>query len=179
MEPSLAHSNPELAGTMLQITQIKPNPSGKDRNRSGATPAQLGGEWIDLKNVGQDPLNLGGISLLHLAYPPGGGQGKWETVVTLTGVLGVGATLRIHAGQVRDPSMLNYEDRVGADIHAFTGSDRYVWNNREGDTPILWVASSSPELDRASYDPNPAEGAVLVRFGMKLVPVGQRIGVRG
>jgi hypothetical protein len=51
-----------------------------------------------------------------------------------------------------------------------TGRDAYVWNNAEGDGPGLWRPSMKSWVDRTSYDPNPPEGAVLVRTGEKLSP---------
>jgi hypothetical protein len=162
----------------LHITRLKPNPVGKDRNRGGAAPAQLGGEWVDIKNVGQMVVDLTGVDLYHLAYVPGHTQGQWAKVVSLVGDLYPGWTLRVHAGRRRDLSVLHSVDRAGAELHAFTGDDNYVWNNREGDTALLWMPSNRAEIDRASYDPAPFEGAELVRSGTKLVPAGIRVGIR-
>jgi hypothetical protein len=58
---------------------------------------------------------------------------------------------------------------AGADYHVFTGEDEYVWNNRQGDTPLLFNDTTEKTIDKASYDPNPPEGVVLVRAGDKLV----------
>jgi hypothetical protein len=44
-----------------------------------------------------------------------------------------------------------------------------VWNNRQGDSPLLFVEATKTTIDKTSYDPNPCEGAVLVRAGDKLV----------
>ena len=57
---------------------------------------------------------------------------------------------------------------VGATYHLFTGRDEYVWNNREGDAPLLNFEPRNETIDTASYDPNPPEGVVLVRQGDKL-----------
>lgn len=162
----------------LQVVRLKPNPIGKDRNRSGATAAQLGGEWVDLKNPGSAAVDLAGVDLFHLAYTPGGTESHWEKVTSLAGRLDPGRVLRVHAGHHRDLSVLRGEDCVGADLHTFTGDDAYFWNNREGDTALIWLSASSSEIDQASYDPNPPEGVVLVRSGGNLVSGSARVGVR-
>jgi len=155
----------------LRITQIKPNPAGKDRNRHGsASAAQLGAEWVDFKNVSGSAQPLAGLELYHLAYSHPGAKPEWEKIMSFNGTLGVGQTVRVHSGQVRSPSILNAEDLRGADFHLFTGRDAYVWNNREGDSPGLWWNQQRAWEDKAEYDPNPPEGAILVRSGSKLVP---------
>lgn len=161
----------------LQVIRLKPNPIGKDRDRTGAAAAQLGAEWLDIRNTGQRPVALAGVEAYHLAYGPGSPHGRWERVAALAGWLDPGRVLRIHAGRFRDLTVLRPEDRGGADLHTFTGEDAYVWNNREGDTALLWLPAASSEIDRAAYDPNPIEGAALVRVGAKLAPAG-RVGVR-
>lgn len=151
----------------LFLTRIKPNPAGKDRSRTGATPAQLAAEWVDFRNDGSEPAPLDEVVLYHRAYS--GGTAKWERVIGFTGTLPVGQTVRVHAGRARDVSVMKHEDLVGADYHIFIGEDRYVWNNREGDTPLLYNQQTHSTIDQASYDPFPPEGAVLVRQGTKFV----------
>lgn len=153
----------------LTVSRIKPNPSGKDRNRYGdATAAQLGAEWVDIENTSRDPVNLQGVELYHLAFT--GLQGSPAKVMGFTGSLAAGQTVRVHSGRVRDLAVLRKEDLDGAEHHVFTGRDMFVWNNSEGDTPSLWAVGNRTWIDRASYDRNPPEGAVLVRIGDKLVP---------
>lgn len=153
----------------LQIVRAKPNPRGKDRNRYGtATPTQLAAEWVDFRNVGYGDVNLQGVELYHLAYGDGG-QSRWEKVMDFKGVLRAGKVVRVHSGATRDLSIIAAEDLAGADHHLFTGQDRYVWNNAEGDCPSLRDAAVNEWIDQASYDPFPPEGAVLVRSGAKLV----------
>lgn len=149
----------------LLLTSIKPNPIGKDRSQTGATPAQLAAEWVDFRNDGSEPAPLDGVLLYHRAYS--GGTASWARVTRFTGNLPVGKTVRVHAGRVRDLSVIRQEDLVGADYHLFTGEDRYAWNNREGDTPLLYNDRTNTTIDQASYDPFPPEGAVLVRQGAK------------
>ena len=157
----------------ISVYRIKPNPAGKDRNRYGSlSAAQLGGEWIDLRNSGSQALSTSGIGLYHLAYPSSGGKPEYRLVVNLPDcTLKPGEVLRVHAGRGRDLSVLNAEDRKGADWHAFTGADAYVWNNREGDAPALYEHAANVTVDSASYDPFPPEGAVLYRQGARLVPM--------
>jgi hypothetical protein len=138
----------------------------------------LGGEWVDIKNTGSAPVDLIGVDLQHVAYSPGSSQGHWEKVRSLSGRLDSGQVLRVHAGHYRDLSVLHAEDRAGAELHTFTGNDAYVWNNREGDTALLWLPASSSEVDRSTYSPNPPEGVVLVRSGSRLVAELARVGLR-
>ncbi len=152
----------------LQIIRIKPNPSGKDRNRYGtASPAQLGAEWVDFKNTGNAGVNLDGVALYHVAYHAG--QGRWEKITTFRGNLGTNEIVRVHTGKARDLSVLHQDDVSGAHHHLFTGNDAYVWNNKEGDTPALREPNDNG-IDQAQYDPNPPEGEFLIRSGNKLVP---------
>jgi len=154
----------------LQISRIKPNPTGKDRSRYGvATPSQLGAEWVDIQNVGGASVILDGVELNHIAYSGPEKKPTWEAVCKLTGSLGASQILRVHSGEQRPLLVLNAEDLAGADWHGFTGRDQYVWNNREGDTPALWDFLQSHWIDRASYSPNPPEGVVLVRVGDALI----------
>src|SRR4051812_41561612 len=123
----------------LQITKIKPNPSGKDRSRTGSTAAsQLAGEWVDIKNVSTSPVKMDGVDLYYLAYAPGAAQGQWDKVTGFTGVLPVGYTMRVHSGSGPE-NVIRQEDRAGAEYHVFTHRD-YVWNNRQGDSPTLYSA---------------------------------------
>jgi len=155
----------------LHTYRLKPNPRGKDRPpHGGPSAAQLGAEWVDLRNSDTSPKNLQGVKLYHLAFR-NGRPSHWDLIMPLKGVLHPKKVLRIHAGPGPE-SILNPEDKSGADHHLFTGRNQYVWNNAEGDTSRLteWLNGQEQETDRASYDPNPPEGAVLVRSGDKLVP---------
>lgn len=80
-----------------------------------------------------------------------------------------GKIVRVHSGQNRELSVVRPDDLAGADYHVFTGDDAYVWNNKQGDTPLLFYDVKKETIDSASYDPNPPEGVVLVRQGDKLV----------
>lgn len=152
----------------LHINRIKPNPTGKDRNPSGqASAAQLAAEWVDFQNTGKTPVNLTTVELRHVAYRAGQSP-AWEKVMSFSGSLQPGKTVRVHSGSGPE-SILREEDRYGADHHLFTGKN-YVWNNREGDRPTLHNKVTQVTVDTASYDPNPPEGEVLIRVGNKLVP---------
>jgi hypothetical protein len=116
----------------LQIIRIKPNPTGKDRTRSGATPAQLGAEWVDFQNIGSTAVALENVELFHVAYPARQSQAYWSRITGFRGAVGAGEIVRVHAGRVRNLSVLQQEDVRGAHHHVFTGEDQYVWNNRQG-----------------------------------------------
>ena len=155
----------------LKTSQVKPNPTGKDKDK-WATAAQLGAEWVDVKNPGDGPVSLEGVKVQHVAFVNGKAS-HWELVMSLKGALGAGKVLRIHSGSGPE-SALRAEDLAGADYHLFRGSDVYIWNNAEGDTSRITVSSngSGQDVDKASYDPHPPEGVKLVRSADKLVPGG-------
>jgi len=155
----------------LQTHRLKPNPAGKDRTRyGGATQAQLGGEWVDVKNTGSSPVNMDGVTLYHVAFANGRAS-HWEKVIGFTGVLQPGNVVRVHSGS-GPVTALNADDLRGADHHIFTQRDSYVWNNAEGDTSRITETqgSSEVETDKVGYAPNPPEGVVLVRAGDQLIP---------
>jgi len=154
----------------LAIVRIKPNPAGKDRPAHGdPTPPQLAAEWLDFRNNTGHDVALDGVSLWHLTYAPGRSR-EWEKVESFTGTLPANQIVRVHAGQKRDLSVIRPEDLAGADHHVFTGDDAHVWNNKQGDTPLLYKKASKETIDKATYAPNPPEDAVLVRQGDYLVP---------
>lgn len=157
----------------LKTSQLKPNPTGKDKDRSGrAGASQLAAEWVDIKNPGDGPVSLTNVKVYHLAFVNGKAS-NWDLVMSLQGQLGAGKVLRIHSGSGPE-SVLRPEDRAGADHHLFRNADVYIWNNAEGDMSRITVTSNGSEqdVDKASYDPRPPEGVVLVRSGDKLVPSG-------
>ena len=161
---------------MLKTYRLKPNPAGKDRTRSGATPAQLAAEWVDLKNVGNQSIDVTGVIAKHVAYAPGASKGHWEVVLSFTkGVLAPGKVIRIHAGQDRGSSVIRTEDMAGAGFHLFTGEDRYIWNNDKADCSSLWVPGQNEPFDSAWYAANTDEGAVLVRVGDSLQQQGASV----
>lgn len=167
----------------LTAIRLKPNPSGKDVTRIGAAPSQLAGEWVDVRNDGATAFDLSRLQLDHRAYAGLSGEWKLASVLAVPFVvgtlLGVGYTLRVHSGRVRDLSVVRPEDRTGADLHGFTGRDAYIWNNNQADTAAIWNPEAAQFSDWADYEANPPEGAVLIRHGKWLVPAtGFGLGTR-
>lgn len=154
----------------LYITQAKPNPSGKDRLGPTVPSQQLAGEWVDFKNSSSRSLSLNNVLLQHIVYRIGHPNGVWETACNFKGNLGAGEIVRVHSGGEIDLSLLNYEDRIGADHHMFTGNS-YIWNNDRTDSPRLVVYQNgvTDEVDRATYKAYPTEGKILTRLGNQLV----------
>ncbi len=153
----------------LYIIKAKPNPSGKDRLGPTVPSQQLAGEWVDFKNNTSGSLSLNNVLLQHIAYP-NGPSGVWENACDFKGNLVSGGIVRVHSGGKIDLTLLNYEDRVGADHHVFTGNS-YVWNNDKSDSPRLVIKLNGveDEIDRATYRAYPAEGKILIRLGNQLV----------
>lgn len=158
----------------LQTIRMKPNPAGKDRTRYGASAAQLAAEWVDIKNVSTEAVNMNGVRLCHIAYSDAYPNGRWELITSFTGTLQPGQVIRVHTGEAKNASQIRSEDLVGADHHLFTGRDAYVWNNDRGDCSSLWTADGDQPFDKASYSSPPAEGAILTRVGDTLVGAAAR-----
>jgi len=150
----------------LFILKAKPNPAGKDKTPQGyASVQQLGGEWVDIKNIGDLPVNLGEIEFQHKAFSTIG-TFTWKKVTGFTGTLPVGQIVRVHSGSGPESKLL-WADKQDVDYHVFTNRDQYVWNNAFGDSPRLIKGHSC--LDEASYGSNPPEGTILSRIGDWLV----------
>lgn len=155
----------------LEITQAKPNPTGKDRLGSLVPSSQLAGEWVDFKNTGNEDYSLVNIKLYHIAYttfyPK---NGVWEEVMGFKGTLEVSKTVRVHSGGIIPLETLTLVDRTGADYHLFTG-DGYIWNNDRSDSPRLALKQNGQiyEVDKATYAAYPSEGKILKRRDSQLV----------
>jgi hypothetical protein len=157
----------------LLIIRLKPNPVGKDRPpQGGPTPTQLAAEWVDFRNDTGQSVKLNGVALYHLAYALNG-QTSWQRITGFTGDLPAGEIVRVHSGRVRDLAVISADDRAGAHYHVFTGDDAYVWNNRQGDAPLLQNETQKQTVDKTWYAANPPEGVVLVRQGDQLAPVAR------
>lgn len=159
----------------IQIFRAKPNPDGKDRSANGATHTQLLGEWVDLKNIGDAPVNVSSLHLTHKEFDDhchatnAGPQLYWNG--SGSEILHPGKVLRVHTGHRSQMAQMNPSDAVGADLHSYADRSNFVLNNKCGDEIGVWWKTSAGEwkkADSASYDPQPKEGAVLVRIGQKL-----------
>jgi hypothetical protein len=151
---------------LLRIIKAKRNPRGKDRYGSYTPPAQLAAEWVDFENNGNEKYMLTDIALHHIAYQLFCRNGKWDQVMSFTGLLDPTKIVRVHSGTKISLTDMQLEDITGADFHLFTGKN-YIWNNDCGDSAGLW--NGVAWIDKASYDPNPPEGRILRRVGDKLV----------
>lgn len=95
----------------LKITQLKPNPTGKDRARTGSVSlTQLAAEWVDFQNTGSTAVSLNGVKLYHIAYAPGDRNGHWKEITNFRGSLEAGKVIRVHSGQTRNLSIVASED---------------------------------------------------------------------
>jgi hypothetical protein len=159
----------------LQITQAKPNPAGKDKNRWSPKPDHLLGEWVDMKNVGDGSVSL---SLIHLAHREFSGNciPKDKPVVYWSGLSGIslqpGEIVRVHTGRSQDAWQMAAIDQIGVNYHAYAESGSFVLNNDCGDSISVWWKGSDGNFnheDVATYDANPPDGAILYRSGSKLV----------
>ena len=93
----------------------------------GATPSQLAGEWVDIRNDDSVAVEMSAVALYHRAYVGfSNSDWKWAAGVAddakISGLLSAGQTLRvlIPVACGRSPR-IRPEDLVGADVHLFTG----------------------------------------------------------
>src|SRR5262245_53250327 len=114
----------------LQVYRVKPNPAGKDRTRSGPVPEQLVAEWVDVKNVGNEPVGFATMELHDTTFAPGcradGTECYWKTPQA-TGSLAPGEVLRVYTGSKRFEGTLSAQDR-GSDVtwRAFAERGNFV-----------------------------------------------------
>jgi len=166
----------------LQIIQAKPNPAGKegskDQNGSGAgRPALLFGEWVDVKNIGNDAIHFPTMQIRHALFDETC-HTTGETELYWIGVnadfLKPGKVLRIHAGRREDAHLMSAEDQAGADWHGYAETDGFILNNRCGDKIILTWQDMVDQIcqDWACYAPNPPEDLILKRSGNLLAAAG-------
>lgn len=161
----------------IQIHKAKPNPQGKDKPRYGQPDqAQLLAEWVDLKNIGDAGVSLSRLHLAHIEFDEHG-QPKQNPTIYWNGpasdTLMPGKTVRVHTGKSSGSAQMHQTDRVGPDLHSYAERTNFALNNKNGDTLSVWWRTAEKEWkkeDQAPYDPNPAEGAIQVRQGAKLVP---------
>ena len=160
----------------LQITQAKPNPFGKDKTSSGQSkPEQLLGEWVDVKNIGTEPIQFSSMTLNHTLFD--------STCQTTNRTekywwggdkqLLPGQVIRIHTGNFKDKHLMAEADKVGVEWHGYADRDNFVLNNRCGDRIfVIWPdANGRTASDVTYYRPDPPEGAVLRRRGDVLEPI--------
>lgn len=156
----------------ILLTQIKPNPLGKDRNRNDIPNVQLVKEWIDITNFSNQPEDLSSLRLTHETYPApidalfnAASSLKDSVFLNLNGVvIGANKTIRIHSGDPIIDSSLDQEEKSGIDFgdHYFTGIQRYSWNNT-GDVAKI-IRPDNSILDYAEFS-GPTDGKVLKRLG--------------
>ena len=82
---------------MIQTSQLKPNPAGKDRTKTNISETLLAAEWVDIKNTGRTSVDLTGVSLFHKAFKRDGSY-EWELVLRLSGNIDAGKVLRVSCG---------------------------------------------------------------------------------
>jgi len=156
---------------MLQVIKAKPNPAGKDRlSRSIFLQTRLGAEWIDIKNMSASNYQLKNIQIYHVAYK--NNKAEWESLkIFYSSILNVtlpaNSIMRIHSGS-GPVNILNTEDKLGANLHYFTGKN-YVWNNDKIDRPMIYDSKNDKIIDQTYYDAPVADGKILVRVNDKLI----------
>jgi hypothetical protein len=164
-----------IVSKQLQVFRAKPNPFGKDKTSGDIPkPEQLLGEWVDIRNVGDESIPFSKMQLFHTLYgnrceETGRTQNYWSGGSDST--LEPGQILRIHTGRKSDEALMQSEDRGSVDWRGFANRSNFVLNNACGDViKIAWRdAHGNDYSDTATYKPNVPEGAILVRVGHSLV----------
>jgi hypothetical protein len=162
---------------ILQITQAKPNPVGKDKAGNYPKPEQLLAEWVDIKNVGTEAVAFSSISLSHTLFNDQcqntGRTDVYWTWASSTDSLLPNQMIRVRTGRFRDKHLISPSDDTGNNWNGFANRDNFVLNNRCGDIlTVTWTGDfGSRKSDTVSYDRNQPEGAILRRSGNKLVLV--------
>lgn len=160
----------------IQIAKAKPNPAGKDKSRDRPIAAQLLGEWVDLKNVGDAAVAFSTLNLSHSQFGPGCQLKERASIYwtgAASGTLSPGETVRIHTGRESESYLMAGEDRTGVNHHAYANSGSFVLNNDCGDNLGVWWQGTDKQWhqdDVTDYDAYPPEGHILRRVGSKLVP---------
>lgn len=155
----------------LQIIQAKPNPAGKDQDGFGSVKSELlFGEWVDVKNIGQDPVNFQTMQLRHAFFDQDchtTGELELYWIGDIGDFLKPGQILRIHAGRREDAHLMSPEDQAGADWHGYAESDNFILNNHCGDKIVLSWRDAVDQIhqDWACYAPDPPASMILKRSG--------------
>jgi len=159
----------------LIIVQAKPNPAGKDTGKDQGgfevrRPQALFGEWVDVKNIGEDAVSFQTMQIRHALFDDDchtTGELELYWIGDNGAPLKPGQVLRIHGGRREDAYLMTPEDQAGADWHGYAESDNFNLNNHCGDKIVLSWQDSADQIhqDWACYAPNPPEDLILKRSG--------------
>ena len=165
----------------LQIIQAKPNPAGKESEeyRDGLVAgciktenlaSLLLGEWVDVKNTGDDDVNFQTMQLRHALFDKdcySTGELELYWIGDNGDLLKPGQVLRIHGGRREDAHLMTAEDQAGADWHGYAETDDFILNNLCGDKLVLSWQDASDQIhqDWTCFAPNPPKDLILKRSG--------------
>jgi hypothetical protein len=165
----------------LQIIQAKPNPRGKENEEDqdglrmrGVETQNLAslllGEWIDVKNTGEDAVNFQTMQLRHALFDKdchSTGELELYWIGDNGDLLKPGQVLRIHGGRREDAQLMKADDQAGADWHGYTETDDFILNNLCGDKLVLSWQDEADQIhqDWACFAPNPPQDLILKRSG--------------
>jgi hypothetical protein len=138
----------------IVTTKIKPNPVGKDKANGKPLPKQLLGEWVEIRNEGDEVIT---VIIEHTTFDEKCNKQIEETFNVITDVQ-IGQSVRVHTGKMIDESQMDADDRNGAVRHEYAEKAHFILNNRCGDTITAMADGKSFSV---SYERDPIEGAVL------------------
>jgi hypothetical protein len=158
----------------IQIIRAKPNPFGKDTSGGRPLAAQLLGEWVDLKNVGDESITASTLHLTNTEFAPGclvkkKAQIYWNGLSNVS--IRPGEIVRVHTGRSSDLCHMQATDKEGVTHHCYAERGLFVLNNDCGDNLGLWWTNAEKWFcdDSTRYRPRPTEGRILQRIGSELV----------
>ena len=179
----------------LKIIQAKPNPAGKEHRKenskdqdgyeSTALEAQKFasvylGEWVDVKNVGEDAVNFQTMQLRHALFDNEChtiGEMELIWIGDIRESLKPGQVLRVHGGRRETAHLMAQEDHDGADWHGYAEKDNFILNNRCGDKIVVSWHDDAERIqsDWVCYPPHPPENLILQRSGNLLTGPGPNV----
>ena len=154
--------------------QAQLHPKGKAAAGDSSTPILLLNEWIEIENLGNEPISLSCISVSHKfldksrkitpireSYWKGGNSEE---------VLIPKQRLRIHSGYLKDYHLMN--DGRTKTLSGFANRKHFAFNNQLGGTISLsWVNSFNVRQSIGFlYDADQLEGSIYRPLVDKLIP---------
>jgi hypothetical protein len=141
----------------LLIEAVFVHPRGKaERLNVPVDNERLNREWVQIRNMTPDNLELDQVSLHHLVYQAG--EAKESLVLRLTGTLPAMARMRIHSGS----GTASYDDSRQL-YHAYVNPKQKAFRYQIMKPETLLLRRNNKLVDRAGYDANQPMGIRLKR----------------
>lgn len=120
----------------ITISDVHPDPLGPDRERG--KNVKLNQEWIQVKNVGNEPFILNGRLLIDKT-PTNTHRHKVVFLLNPNWTLPVGQRITIFTGKKDDPN--DPDPSVSSEFTWYLEYSGYIWNNT-GDTAEIYASEA-------------------------------------